>query len=630
MPGQRRNQPIKQSSPEVLLHANQVRHLYSGMPVALGAQLLLVIMLVIALRPVLSQMQILGLLLALGTVLIWRAGMYWQHRNASPIPDEQAIGWLSRFRWGLITNGMVWGLADILFFPPGEVVYQAILAFMFMGLGTGGAIALSVDRVSSLGFFVPVTLPLILNLVMEWNQITLIMGFLVFVFSGFVIINILRIQGQLQENIQLRIKAVAHEQVIHWRAEVESMLAEAAAQLLTASTNEIDDAIDPILERTGTQLGADRAYLFLYSDNGEKMSNTHEWCAPGIHPEIDNLQDMPREAMAWWFDQLENRGMLIISDVAEMPPEAEEVKLILEDQDIKSLVVFPLLRSGETFGFFGFDAVRSRRNWASAEMESLTVLADILSGAITRQRAEKSLIAARDEAERANSAKSDFLSRMSHELRTPLNAILGFGQLLEIEAKKSLPQEQADNVQEILHAGRHLLELINEVLDLSRIESGRLDVSLEPVALAPLIKASVSHMGPLAMERGISIRLQLDETGDVQANAIRLKQVLLNLLSNAIKYNQEKGHIRVYCQQLDQQMRISVEDSGPGIEEGSLKHLFKPFERLETTGKNVEGTGIGLALTKKLVEAMSGELGVESAPGKGSTFWFTLPIAADL
>ena len=244
-----------------------------------------------------------------------------------------------------------------------------------------------------------------------------------------------------------------------------------------------------------------------------------------------------------------------------------------------------------------------------------------------RKQAETELREARDEAVRASRAKSDFLSRMSHELRTPMNAILGFGQLLEFHQDHPLDPVQRDNVQEILRAGRHLLELINEVLDLARIESGRLDLALEPVALAPIIEATLAQIRPLAEHRHISIEATT-ENCIFTADALRLRQVLLNLLSNAVKYNRDNGSIRVTCAPAqDGRARLAVHDTGRGISAEGLARLFRPFERLENAYDAIEGTGIGLALSKRLVEAMGGRIGVDSAVGAGSTFWIELPLS---
>jgi PAS domain S-box-containing protein len=239
------------------------------------------------------------------------------------------------------------------------------------------------------------------------------------------------------------------------------------------------------------------------------------------------------------------------------------------------------------------------------------------------------MAAARDEAERANQAKSEFLSRMSHELRTPMNAILGFAQLLEIDPQTS--GKQQDCVREIVKGGRHLLELINDVLDLARVESGKFTISPEPVALGSLVAECLVLLRPLAKTGNVQL---LDAPHDcnvhVRADRTRLKQVLLNLLSNAIKYNRTGGSVSVLCVSeadgAEPSVRLRVKDTGAGLTPEQQSRLFIPFERLNADQSRIEGTGIGLALCKRLVEAMGGTVGVESAPGAGSTFWVRLPL----
>lgn len=249
------------------------------------------------------------------------------------------------------------------------------------------------------------------------------------------------------------------------------------------------------------------------------------------------------------------------------------------------------------------------------------------------RRTEQALRNSLAEAERASEAKSEFLSRMSHELRTPLNAIIGFSQVLQSDPTEPLSEEQKDNVDEILRAGRHLLELINEILDLTRIESGHLSISLEPVSILRLFEECNSLMLPLADQRHISLEyMPCCPEGNCSCmllcDPLRTRQVLLNLLSNAVKYNRDNGTVSMACQRIDASYcRISICDSGIGINEEFLPKLFEPFERAVPEGGGIEGSGIGLALAKRLVEAMGGRIGVDTKTGQGSTFWFDLPAA---
>lgn len=245
---------------------------------------------------------------------------------------------------------------------------------------------------------------------------------------------------------------------------------------------------------------------------------------------------------------------------------------------------------------------------------------------VTEQKLmDQELENAKSLAEKANLAKSDFLSSMSHELRTPLNAILGFAQLLEV-GEPALTVAQSVRLQQITKAGWYLLQLINEILDLAVIESGKLSLSIEPVSLVEIMKECQAMIEPQAQQHGITLTfVPLDETWFAHADRVRVKQVLINLLSNAIKYNREHGTVEVKCiASTPQRIHISIKDSGEGLSPSNLAQLFQPFNRL---GKEVgaeEGTGIGLVVTKKLVELMGGTIGVRSTVGVGSEFWVEL------
>ena len=240
---------------------------------------------------------------------------------------------------------------------------------------------------------------------------------------------------------------------------------------------------------------------------------------------------------------------------------------------------------------------------------------------------EKALIFAKEEAEHASKVKSEFLSSMSHELRTPLNAIMGFAQL--ILTNSALKNRDKDGLKEIKNAGEHLLTLINDILDLSKIESGKINLKINNFSLGKIIEECYALTSPIAKLKNIKLNYSIPgKKIFVTADVLRLKQALLNLLSNAIKYNKNAGEVTlIISRESNQMVKIAISDTGYGIPLANQKNLFEAFNRLGADVLGIEGTGIGLIITKKLVEMMKGEIGFSSTEGKGSTFWISIPSA---
>ena len=294
----------------------------------------------------------------------------------------------------------------------------------------------------------------------------------------------------------------------------------------------------------------------------------------------------------------------------------------------------PILDDGQVIGMYAIangseDYDQELVSWLEPFTSTCALLIKLYRQLNEREQFTEQLRQARDQAEQASRAKTDFLSSMSHELRTPLNAIMGFAQLLQSNKRSSLDERQLRQVEQIYKSGNHLLNLINEVLDLARIEAGSINMSLEAIRPREVIDDACDTLMPIARQQGVAMHIDtvLNRMPAVLADYTRLKQVLINLISNAIKYNRPEGRVYIGCRQDADVLQVSVRDTGPGIDPQYLDQLFQPFNRLGAENGAIEGTGVGLALTKSIIEQMGGSIGVDNHYGEGCEFWFRLPLA---
>ncbi len=428
-----------------------------------------------------------------------------------------------------------------------------------------------------------------------------------------------------------------------YRSQLENLLVSISFDLIKNQYHAMDQVITSALCKAGEFVGADRAYRFVYDIKKQTTSNTHEWCADGIDPEIANLQGIPVDAMRLWMTAHEAGLPFFVRNVQDFPV-GHSLRNILEPQGIKSLVTIPLMMDETCIGFIGFDAVRKERLWTDVDLTLLRLLADLLVNAEVRLQHESliqsqnlALISARDQAEQlaqdanqANIAQSRIVARVSHEIRTPLHAILG---LADLVLGESPPPHIQQLTQTIRDSGTVLLALINDVLDFSKAESN--EVVLNPVnfGLADLLQSLESMFRPLAEKKNLqfSVTTAPGMLTHYVGDRLRIRQIITNLLSNAIKFTSQGAvNVAVSAQQHPFEcLRFEVSDTGMGIPQDDLDKLFLPFfQSSNSDSLMLSGTGLGLTISSSLAERMHGRILVVSELGKGSRFTLELPLSA--
>ncbi|MCB9436546.1 MAG: response regulator [Anaerolineales bacterium] len=410
---------------------------------------------------------------------------------------------------------------------------------------------------------------------------------------------------------------------------LETELLQRSVTTILLQIKDPDAAIERALAVAGEGLDVSRAYVFHFQTNERFLDNTHEWCAPDIKPEIDNLQGLPfDEMLPSFFPMLLQQGMIAPTHIQELP---DDIQAILAPQNVQTILHMPFYVNGRLQGFIGFDENRRPRTWLPEEVSTLRMLTEGYARALERADFEKRLIEARQAALHSVQTQNEFISMISHELRTPLTGIVG---MLELLQETDLAPEQGEFV-EIAQESAHLLaSIIDTMLDFSRLESGRMVLDSKPVDLRGIL-VEIAAMAALRLESG-RIQFQSTIAEDVPqrvfGDANRIRQVLMNLVDNAIKFT-EAGEISVHIQHLSTlndrvRLRFEVRDTGIGIPADQLGRIFESFVQVDQSmTRKYGGMGLGLTIAKQLVTLMGGEIKVRSEVGGGSVFQTTLTFA---
>lgn len=426
---------------------------------------------------------------------------------------------------------------------------------------------------------------------------------------------------------------MATQSELEKHAAMLEVLTHMASTYINAPVTQLAQLIKESLRELGEFVSADRAYIFDYNFKDQNCSNTYEWCAEGITPEIDNLQNIPIDLIPYWVEQHQAGKAFFVDEVAWLPEELNDLREILEPQGIVSLMTVPMLSpDGKLLGFLGFDSVREKKVYSDKERQLLEVFASMLVNIRLRAETQTRMEEAIAEARAASKAKSEFLANMSHELRTPLNGVIGFVDLLR---STPLSPNQVEFVENTSISARTLLDLINDVLDFSKIEAEKLELEVLPTSLPSLVEQAIDIVKYESARKQIELVLDFDPhlPAKVHTDALRLKQVLVNLLSNAIKFT-SVGEVRLRVEGSvagsQCRLRFEVHDTGIGISVEQQQRMFKAFSQGDSsTSRKFGGTGLGLAISSFLVNKMGGTLEVSSKQGKGSVFGFELSLTIE-
>lgn len=396
------------------------------------------------------------------------------------------------------------------------------------------------------------------------------------------------------------------EEALAYRAEIEELISAIIMRFVNIVSEEVDRNIDLALGEIGEYIGVDRSYVFLFTEDGKRMNNTHEWCAPSIKPQISSLQGLPTESLPWYLNQLNKDGLFYCPSVERLGPEAQAEKEEWQREGICSLITVPMVFKEKMIGFVGFDSVRTEKSWPDSVPFLLRMVGESFAGAIERRRVESELRAAHREME-------DFVYTVSHDLRSHLTPILGFADFLREAYREQLDDRARNCLGRISDSANKMLEFMEDLLTLASL--GKLEEPAEPVDARMVVQEVVENLERPFAAAGVKI----DGLPSLRVPKTILSQIFANLIGNALRYaGPDGGPIEVGGERRGDVVQFHVRDHGPGIPAAERECIFDPFYR-GSTRDTAAGTGIGLAIVQKCAHLYGGRAWAEETPGGGAT-----------
>lgn len=413
------------------------------------------------------------------------------------------------------------------------------------------------------------------------------------------------------------------------RLDIENVLNTIYADFAKNDLAKTSETIDIALKRMGEFAGTDRCYLFLLDNQDETMSNSHEWCADGVEPQKELLTDLPQAIFPWWMKTLRSFESIYIPVVNDMRPEAKAEKEILQEQDVKSILVLPVHTDQELFGFIGFDAVSHYVEWLEEDITILNHVGKLIASNVKMQKVMSELINAKDVAQESNRVKSEFISNINHEVRTPLNAITSFLELLDTT---ELPLQAKKFVPKIMESAYNLADMLKSMITINKLDYGEITFNYGDCDLKQILKDVLLDHDSVIVTKKLDVKINYtnDEFPLIKSDDQMLKYILDALISNAVKFT-NAGGVSITLEVTREEnplLKMTITDTGVGMNRKQLNNIFESFYQTDSfISKKCHGFGLGLSLVKKIIKLMGGEIKVTSELGEGTEFYIQLPTA---